>query len=71
LAETVPSEPSPKKIARRTSSASMSSSVSQGSELPETSSRMPMVKRDLGAGFPSSAKTALAIAGVNSLLERP
>ena len=44
LAPTVPSAPRPKKIARTTSSASMSKSGSYGSEVWVTSSTMPTVK---------------------------
>ena len=38
---------------------------------PEMSSSMPTVKRRRGLAAPSSSKTALAMAGVNSLEDRP
>ena len=71
LADTVPSEPSPKNTARDTSSGSMSSSGSQASDECETSSRMPTVNRRRGASRPSSSNTAATIAGVNSLDDSP
>ena len=71
LADTVPSEPSPKNTARDTSSRSMSSSGSQVSDEPDTSSRMPIVNRRRGAARPSSSSTAITIAGVSSFDDRP
>ncbi len=71
LAPTVPSEPRPKKTARLTSSGSMSNSGSTASDVCVTSSTMPTVKWFLGFSLASSSSTALSIAGVNSLEERP
>lgn len=52
---TVPSEPRPKKIARTTSSFSMSIVASYASERRVTSSSMPMVNPLRGFGFASSS----------------
>ena len=49
----------------------MSSSGSNGSEVWVTSSTMPTVKWFFGRSLASSSKTALTIAGVNSLDESP
>jgi len=73
LAETVPSAPSPKNTARVSSVASSSRSKagSKGSELCDTSSRMPTVKRVGGLDCARASNTAFTIAGVNSLPAKP
>ncbi len=71
LADTVPSAPRPKKRARVTSSGSRSKSGSTSRELPDTSSRMPTVKRRRGDGAAMLSNTAFTIAGVNSFDASP
>jgi hypothetical protein len=71
FAPTVPSAPSPKKTARTDPAGSASNDSSTFSDSPVTSSTIPTVKCCLGAGRSSSSKTALTIAGVNSLEPSP
>ncbi len=71
FAPTVPSEPSPKKIARTVSAGSMSRLASNGRLVPETSSSMPIVNRRRGRSSLSSSKMPATIPGVNSFDERP
>ena len=71
LAPTVPSAPRPKNTARTVSAGSTWNVSSTASDSPVTSSTMPTVKWRFGAPFASSSKTALTIAGVNSLDPRP
>ena len=71
FAPTVPSAPRPKNSARTTSGGSMSKLASTARLVCDTSSLMPTVKPCFGAGFFSSSKTALAIAGSKSLDDKP
>ena len=71
FALTVPSLPRPTNTARITSSGSVVNERSTGRLVPDTSSTMPTVKWFFGSSASSSAKTAAAMAGVNSFDERP
>ena len=71
FAPTVPSDPSPKKIARTVSGGSMSSDASYGRLVPETSSLMPTVNRRRGRSRASSENTPATMPGVNSFDDRP
>jgi len=67
LAETVPSEPRPKKTQRVTSSWPTGRNEGSKSMLERVrSSTMPTVKWFFGFGFASSANTPATIAGVSS-----
>ena len=71
FALTVPSLPRPKKTARTTSSGSGANEASTGRLVPLTSSTIPTVKWFFGGSAASSSNTAAAMAGVNSLDDRP
>ena len=71
FALTVPSLPRPTKTARITSSGSVVNERSTGRLVSVTSSTMPTVKWFFGSSASSSAKTAAAMAGVNSFDESP
>ena len=70
FAPTVPSAPSPQNTAC-TARVGTVNERSTSSDRPVTSSRMPTVNVGRGVGVASSSSTALAIAGVNSLDDRP
>src|SRR3990172_10712611 len=71
LALTVPSDPRPKNIAWCAVASSAENSGSTSKLWWLTSSLMPTLKCNLGSALPSSAKTAAAIAGVNSFEDSP
>ena len=70
LAPTVPSAPSPQKMAC-TARVGTENEGSRSSDRPVTSSRMPTVNCGRGVSACSSSRAALAIAGVNSFDDRP